>query len=223
MVAFCIYIPVLYIYFRFCISSHSAICISFHQAGNDINMHRLRIVAQHATAHQQEPISCSCGSSFCSCASSSRPAARPQLQSFLIPNPVDHAPPATPNPQDLVHPSVKDSVRKESAAPSAALSILKAGNKRYLTGSLKKKGCSEPEHRAKLAKGQSPPIAVLGCADSRCPPELVFDADAGEIFTVRVAGNVVDPDVLASLEYACKHLGTKAVVRIICGEEEGRL
>lgn len=63
-----------------------------------------------------------------------------------------------------------------------------------------------------IAKGQAPPVAILGCADSRVPPELVFDADAGEIFTVRVAGNVVDPDVLASLEYACKHLGTKLVI-----------
>ena len=89
---------------------------------------------------------------------------------------------------------------------------LKAGNERYRTNAPKKKGGGDSQHRAQLASGQSPPIAIVGCADSRVPPELVFDTDAGELFTLRVAGNVVNTDNLASIEYAVKCLGTKLVI-----------
>jgi carbonic anhydrase len=108
---------------------------------------------------------------------------------------------------------------------------LKAGNHRYMRNVAKAKGGGNPEHRAELARGQSPPVAIIGCADSRAPPELIFDADAGELFTIRVAGNVVNPDNLASLEYAVKCLGTKLVVILghtrcgavaaACGDQRG--
>lgn len=57
------------------------------------------------------------------------------------------------------------------------IDILKAGNERYLEGGLRIKGCGDALHRAAITKGQAPPIAVLGCADSRVPPELIFDAE----------------------------------------------
>ena len=60
--------------------------------------------------------------------------------------------------------------------------------------------------------GQFPYAAVLGCIDSRAPIEQIFDAQIGDLFVARVAGNVVNPDVLGSLEYACKYAGTKVIL-----------
>ena len=62
------------------------------------------------------------------------------------------------------------------------------------------------------AGGQFPYAAVLGCIDSRAPIEQIFDAQIGDLFVARVAGNVVNPDVLGSLEYACKYAGTKVIL-----------
>jgi carbonic anhydrase len=88
---------------------------------------------------------------------------------------------------------------------------LMSGNKRYAAG--------KPSHphqdfqrRAELAKVQHPFAAVLSCADSRVPPEVVFDEGLGDLFTVRVAGNIVDDAVTGSLEYAVEHLGTPVVM-----------
>ncbi len=66
--------------------------------------------------------------------------------------------------------------------------------------------------RQDLAKGQHPQVIVLGCADSRVPPELVFDRNLGELFVVRAAGDVADPIALGSLEYAVEHLHAKVLV-----------
>jgi carbonic anhydrase len=65
---------------------------------------------------------------------------------------------------------------------------------------------------ANLAKGQQPYATVLGCSDSRVPPELVFDAGFGELFVVRVAGNVLGPSILGTLQYAARHLHTPLFV-----------
>jgi carbonic anhydrase len=89
-----------------------------------------------------------------------------------------------------------------------ALAALKAGNAHALqTG-----GSPQPGDRSKLAKGQQPFAAILSCADSRVPPELIFDKGPGEIFVVRVAGNVSDPTTLGSIEYSVEHLHAKLVV-----------
>jgi carbonic anhydrase len=66
--------------------------------------------------------------------------------------------------------------------------------------------------RAAIANGQTPWCTVLTCADSRMPPEHIFHAGLGELFTVRVAGNVADPVTVGSIEYAAEHLGTPLVV-----------
>jgi len=68
------------------------------------------------------------------------------------------------------------------------------------------------ETLADLAKGQQPYATILGCSDSRVPPELIFDADFGELFIVRVAGNVISPEVRGSLQYAFELLRTSLFV-----------
>jgi len=97
------------------------------------------------------------------------------------------------------------------AAAAEALQELMAGNRRFAAG------CPEhprqsPEVRQALVEAQAPLAAVLTCADSRVPPELIFDRGLGELFVVRVAGNIADAAVIASLEYAAEHLGVPLVV-----------
>src|SRR5262245_1292741 len=106
----------------------------------------------------------------------------------------------------------------ESAMYTAdeALARLKEGNRRFLRGrahfpTLRK------ELLAELAKGQRPYATIIGCSDSRVPPELLFDAGFGELFIVRVAGNVISPEVMGTLQYAAVHLHTPLFV--ILGHE----
>ncbi len=70
----------------------------------------------------------------------------------------------------------------------------------------------QKEILAELAKGQRPYATIIGCSDSRVPPELVFDAGFGELFIVRVAGNVISPEVMGTLQYAAVHLHTPLFV-----------
>lgn len=94
--------------------------------------------------------------------------------------------------------------------PQDVLDILKRGNERFRKGDTAIKDLS---HQVKLtASGQHPMAAILGCIDSRVSNELIFDIGLGDVFSARVAGNVVNDDVLGSLEYACKHAGAKLIV-----------
>ncbi len=92
-----------------------------------------------------------------------------------------------------------------------ALKQLMEGNARF-AGERSLHPHQDTVRRVKITEGQRPFAAVLGCADSRIPPEVVFDQGLGDLFVVRVAGNVVDAYVLASIEYAVSHLGTPLVV-----------
>lgn len=92
-----------------------------------------------------------------------------------------------------------------------ALQRLKDGNERFLRGEARFPTVRK-ETLADLAKGQHPYATILGCSDSRVPPELIFDADLGELFIVRVAGNVVSAEVMGSLQYAGAHLRTPLFV-----------
>lgn len=92
-----------------------------------------------------------------------------------------------------------------------ALKQLSAGNLRFTQNHLLHPHQTK-ERRDEVAKGQHPTVAVLSCADSRVPPEMIFDEGLGDVFTVRVAGNVVDDDVLGSLEYAVEHLHVTTIV-----------
>lgn len=92
-----------------------------------------------------------------------------------------------------------------------ALLRLKAGNERFVAGTARFPTVQK-EILADLAKGQQPYATILACSDSRVPPELVFDAGFGELFIVRVAGNVLSPEVAGSLQYAGRHLRTPLFV-----------
>lgn len=94
----------------------------------------------------------------------------------------------------------------------AALKELVEGNQRYVEGHPTHEQRSDATHRAALTKTQKPYAIVLACSDSRVPPEIIFDKGLGEIFVVRVAGNVPDPVVLGSIEYAAEHLGSPLIV-----------
>jgi len=92
-----------------------------------------------------------------------------------------------------------------------ALERLIAGNDRFVRGEARFPTVQK-EILAALAKGQHPYATVLGCSDSRVPPELIFDAGFGELFIVRVAGNVISPEVMGTLQYAGVHLRTPLFV-----------
>ena len=97
--------------------------------------------------------------------------------------------------------------------PSAddALDRLLTGNKRYI--SQKQIYPNQTlKRRAELCEGQFPFAVILGCSDSRIPPELIFDQGIGDLFVVRVAGNIIDNVVLGSIEYAVTHLHTPLVM-----------
>ena len=102
---------------------------------------------------------------------------------------------------------------KESRRYSAdeALARLVAGNERFLRGEARFPTVQK-EILAELAKAQQPYATILGCSDSRVPPELLFDAGFGELFVVRVAGNVISPEVMGSFQYAAEHLRTQLFV-----------
>jgi carbonic anhydrase len=94
--------------------------------------------------------------------------------------------------------------------PGEALGRLKAGNVRSLTPA--HHTISNEPNRAALALSQEPYAVVLGCSDSRVPPEILFDEGPGTLFVVRVAGNIVDAPTLGSVEYGVEHLHAKVVL-----------
>lgn len=93
-----------------------------------------------------------------------------------------------------------------------ALQSLMDGNKRYVENQMTGTKLCDLGARTALAKGQHPYAIILSCADSRVPPEVIFDKGLGEVFVVRVAGNVADPVVLGSIEYAVEHLGSPLIM-----------
>jgi carbonic anhydrase len=103
--------------------------------------------------------------------------------------------------------------RTRATGPTAdeALARLVAGNERFVRGKARR-AAFRRESLADLAQGQRPHATVLGCSDSRVPPEWIFDAGVGELFVVRVAGNVLSPEVAGSLQYAGSHLRTPLFV-----------
>ncbi|HEY4270985.1 MAG TPA: carbonic anhydrase [Candidatus Udaeobacter sp.] len=98
-----------------------------------------------------------------------------------------------------------------SVAPAEAISKLKEGNGRYTSGNLQHPG-QTTERRTELAKTQHPFAAIVSCSDSRVPPEIVFDQGLGDLFVVRVAGNVMNDEGLGSIEYTVDHLGTRLIL-----------
>lgn len=111
-------------------------------------------------------------------------------------------------------------MQEEYASASAALERLKAGNALYLNS---KTACGDvsPETRLYTSEhGQKPYAVIVGCSDSRVVPEHIFSAGIGELFVIRVAGNVIDSHQLGSIEYAVEHLGCRLVLVLghtLCG------
>jgi carbonic anhydrase len=102
-------------------------------------------------------------------------------------------------------------MREGHYSAEKALARLVAGNERFVRGSARFPTLQK-EVLAELAKAQLPYATILGCSDSRVPPELVFDAGFGELFVVRVAGNVISREVMGTLQYAGVHLHTPLFV-----------
>jgi len=107
--------------------------------------------------------------------------------------------------------SAGDLPKGGSPTPQSVIQALKLGNARYV-----REAMAHPhEHaadRKRLVAGQHPRAVILGCADSRVPPEIIFDQGLGDLFTVRVAGNIASNEVMGSVEYAVEHLHTPVVV-----------
>lgn len=91
-----------------------------------------------------------------------------------------------------------------------ALERLREGNRRFAAGARSSAG--DLARRVELAKGQEPFAIILGCSDSRVPAEMVFDQGLGDLFVIRVAGNVVSPSQIGSVEFAAARFGTRLVV-----------
>jgi carbonic anhydrase len=101
---------------------------------------------------------------------------------------------------------------QSTLTPDAALEALMDGNQRYVAGQLQSLDEDLSILKAKTAEKQEPFAAVLSCADSRVPVEFVFDQTIGQLYVVRVAGNVTTPEITASLEYGVAVLGTKVLM-----------
>jgi carbonic anhydrase len=124
-------------------------------------------------------------------------------------------------------PSMSESLTKEERdrmTPLQVIDELKKGNERFRTGKM-----APRDYRAEKrssAAGQYPAAVVLGCIDSRVPAEIVFDAGIGDIFIGRVAGNVVNDDMLGSMEFGCAASGAKVVLLLghtACGAVKGAI
>jgi carbonic anhydrase len=99
-----------------------------------------------------------------------------------------------------------------SVDATEALERLQAGNRRFVLEIGNGEGPSTRTRRAELVSGQEPFAIILGCSDSRVPAELVFDQGLGDLFVIRVAGNVVAPSQVGSVEFAAERFGTRLVI-----------
>jgi carbonic anhydrase len=113
---------------------------------------------------------------------------------------------------------------QESLTAEQIIALAKNGNERFVSGGLIERNYQADVKATK--KGQYPAAIVLSCIDSRAPAEIIFDAGIGNIFNARVAGNIVDPDLAGSMEYACKVAGSKVVCvmgHTNCGAVKGAI
>jgi carbonic anhydrase len=111
---------------------------------------------------------------------------------------------------------------QSAITPQKALQMLKDGNSRFVQGNMLQRNLMQQVKAT--AGGQFPFAAIVGCIDSRVPNELIFDLGIGDIFSLRVAGNVVNDDILGSLEFACAAAGAKLIVVLghtECGAVKG--
>ena len=93
-----------------------------------------------------------------------------------------------------------------------ALGRLREGNRRFIPNACPRDAFTSPNRRRELTAGQEPFAIILGCSDSRVPAEIVFDQGLGDLFVIRVAGNIVAPSQVGSVEFAAARFGTRLVV-----------
>jgi len=111
-------------------------------------------------------------------------------------------------------------------AARAALERLREGNRRFVADDRGRESLATQARRNQLTAGQEPFAAILGCSDSRVPVEIVFDQGLGDLFVIRVAGNIVAPSQVGSVEFAAEQFGTRLVVVLghsQCGAIEATL
>jgi carbonic anhydrase len=111
---------------------------------------------------------------------------------------------------------------QENLTPRTALEILKEGNSRFVNNLKKQRDLLEQMNATR--DGQWPFATILSCIDSRTSAELIFDQGLGDIFSVRIAGNIVNTDIIGSMEFACKVAGSKLIVVLghtNCGAVKG--
>ena len=114
--------------------------------------------------------------------------------------------------------------QRDGMTPSQVIDELRKGNERFRAGKMAPRDYLAEKRSS--AVGQYPAAVILGCVDSRVPVEIVFDTGIGDTFTVRVAGNVVDDDVLGSMEFGCAASGAKLVLVLghtACGAVKGAI
>jgi carbonic anhydrase len=114
--------------------------------------------------------------------------------------------------------------QRDHMTPAQVLTGLKTGNERFRTGRMLPHDYLDQQRTS--AAGQYPAAAILGCIDSRAPAEVIFDMGIGEAFTARIAGNVVNDDLLGSLEFACAVAGAKVLLLVghtACGAIKGAI
>lgn len=99
---------------------------------------------------------------------------------------------------------------QESISPAMALDLLKAGNKRFVNNLKVNRNLLQQANET--SDGQHPFAVILSCIDSRTSAELIFDQGLGDIFSVRIAGNIINEDILGSMEFGCKIAGSKIIV-----------
>lgn len=115
-------------------------------------------------------------------------------------------------------PAIQSTLTEEFSAINSneVISLLREGNARFVEGYLSEKNLLQARHD--LISGQHPIAVIISCSDSRVPPEIVFDQTLGNLFVIRVVGNILDPDILGSVEYAVEHLHVPLVM--IMGHEQ---
>ena len=106
--------------------------------------------------------------------------------------------------------NVIDKEDQEKLTPENVLEILKEGNKRFADGDLIEKYYSQQINAT--SNNQNPIAIVVSCIDSRTSPEIIFDLGLGDVISIRIAGNIINPEILGSIEFACEEIGTKLIV-----------
>ncbi len=106
--------------------------------------------------------------------------------------------------------NVIDKDEQEKLLPSEILDILKSGNDRFVKGEITEKYFSQQINATSV--GQNPIAVVISCIDSRTSPELIFDLGIGDIISIRIAGNIINQEIIESIEFACQKIGTKLIV-----------